>query len=96
MVVIANFVSFILPLLIQHLSPPYYSIIDFNNAGAYYVVAAGYLLLTLLFELPIVYGTLRKDTDNKRRLMLTLILSNTLTTLLVAACERIFCSGLYY
>ncbi len=70
-----------------------FSILAAFNKGPYYIVLSGYLLLTIIVELPIVYLLLRKDTGSKGRLITSILLSNTVTTLLVAACERLICIG---
>lgn len=54
-----------------------------------------YLLMTILIELPIVYGILKSYTKNKAKLFKMIILANTVTTMLVFIIERIFCSGSY-
>jgi len=63
------------------------------NKGPYYIVLTGYLVLTLIVELPIVYWLLRKDTRKKLNLIIAILVSNIITTLLVAVCERLICVG---
>lgn len=70
-----------------------FSILAAFNKGPFYIVLAGYLLLTILVELPIVYFLLRKNTGDKKSLIISILLSNTLTTILVAVCERLICIG---
>jgi len=70
-----------------------FSILAAFNKGPYYIVLAGYLLLTIIIELPVVYFLLRKNTKNRTRLIVSILISNTITTLLVAICERIICIG---
>ncbi len=70
-----------------------FSIMAAFNKGPYYIVLMGYLLLTLIVELPVVYLLLRKYTTSKKKLIAAILLSNILTTLLVAVCERIICIG---
>lgn len=60
-----------------------------------YNVCFIYLLMTILIELPIVYGILKSYTKNKAKLFKMIILANTVTTVLVFIIERIFCSGSY-
>ena len=63
------------------------------DKGPYYMVLTGYLLLTLIVELPVVYLLLRKNTECKRRLFVSILASNVITTLFVAVCERLICIG---
>ncbi|WP_372994477.1 hypothetical protein [Lutispora sp.] len=63
------------------------------NKGPYYMILSGYLFLTILVELPVVYYFLSKETSNKKKLIAAIILSNIITTLLVAVCERMICIG---
>ncbi len=63
------------------------------NKGPYYIVFSGSLLLTVIVELPVVFFLLRKNTMNRRNLILSIILSNIVTTSLVAVMERLICIG---
>lgn len=63
------------------------------NKGPYYIVLTGFLVLTLIVELPIVYLMLKKETNKKPSLAITILASNIITTLLVAVCERQICIG---
>jgi len=63
------------------------------NKGPYYIVLTGYLVLTLVVEVPTVYFLLSKETKSKRWLIISIVASNIITTLLVALCERQICIG---
>lgn len=63
------------------------------DKGPYYIILSGYLLLTIVVELPIVYYLLSKETVNKKQLAGAIVLSNVITTLLVAVLERMICIG---
>jgi hypothetical protein len=63
------------------------------NKGPYYIILTGYLVLTLLVELPVVYFSLRKEARNKWSFIISIITSNIITTVLVAICERQICIG---
>ena len=65
------------------------------NKGPYYMILFGYLALTVIVELPVVYLILRKDSLNKKNLFLSILLSNVVTTLLVAVTERVICTGVW-
>ncbi|HQE65619.1 MAG TPA: hypothetical protein PLE05_02180 [Bacillota bacterium] len=94
---LANLMSFIAPYLERAYrfipTSGGYSIFAAFNKGPYYIVLAGYLILTIAVELPIVYFLLRKDSVNRKTLLVSILLSNIVTTLLVAVCERIICVG---
>ncbi len=63
------------------------------NKGPYYIDLTGFLVLTLIVELPIVYLMLKKETNKKPSLAIAILASNIITTLLVAVCERQICIG---
>lgn len=63
------------------------------DKGPYYMILSGYLLLTVVVELPVVYYFLSKETVNKKRLTQAIVLSNVITTLSIAVLERIICKG---
>jgi hypothetical protein len=66
------------------------------NKGPYYMILGGYLALTLLVEVPVVVWLLHRDLPEKTartKLILTTVVANTVTTLLVAVCERLLCRG---
>lgn len=60
-----------------------------------YIVNGAFLILTFFAECSLEYGLLNRDTNNKRRLLLTVILLNLLTTILLGWIERTLCYGLY-
>jgi len=94
---LANLMSFITPYLERAYrfipTSGGYSIFAAFNKGPYYIILAGYLILTIAVELPIVYFLLRKDSVSRKNLLVSILLSNIVTTLLVAVCERIICVG---
>jgi hypothetical protein len=53
-----------------------------------YTVGLGFLLLTLLVELPIVYFALRWRVKDKKLLLYSILAANTLTTILVSLIEH--------
>ena len=89
-VVFGNLVSFIAPQAINIIH-------IWNDTLKYtmnplYTIILGYYLLTVFFEVPIIYFSLKKDVDNKKKLIITIFLVNLLTTLLVFALERAYMS----
>ena len=63
------------------------------NKGPYYIVLIGYLLLTIIVELPVTFFILRKDTENAKMLAISILGANIITTLMVAIIERVVCVG---
>ncbi|KJF28202.1 hypothetical protein TZ02_05060 [Clostridium aceticum] len=98
-IVLANIASFILPYIIRAytLRPISGGWVnawrDAFTKGPYYIVLFGYLFLTLLVEVPIVYGFLKKYTLSKKFLMSLIILLNIITTCIVAIIERTLYHG---
>lgn len=94
---LANIMSFIAPYLERAYrfipTSGGFSIFAAFNKGPFYMILAGYLILTIAVELPIVYFLLKKESANRKNLLISILLSNTVTTLLVAVCERIICVG---
>ena len=70
-----------------------YPAVDALERGPYYLICMVYLVITLAAELPVVYFSLRKCAESKRMLLLTIVLSNILTTAAVAVTERMICYG---
>lgn len=97
-VVLGNLCSFGAPYLFQYLACVSQKIYTFSQALEHlpvYTVGVGYLIVTLLVETPIVYFSLKKHTDNNRRLLFSILLSNVITTLFTALTERLLCRGLW-
>jgi len=93
---IANLLSFLAPYIeraYRFIPTSGFSISAAFNKGPYYIVLAGYLWLTIIIELPVTYFLLYKDTQKKRKLAVTIVSANILTTLLVAVIERLLCIG---
>lgn len=95
-VILANLMSFLVPQLFEIWELPEPTIIEAVNAGLYYFVTLGYLFITLLFELPVVFLSLQRNTRFKKRLLLSIIISNTITTAAVVISERLLCSLAMY
>ena len=95
----ANIVSFMVPLLYFWFSSLYfsfgYSMKEIFLSAPFYIIGSGFLLLTLAAELPIVFFTLRHEAVSSNRLLLSIVISNIITTAAVAVAERLFCAGTY-
>lgn len=91
-VLLANLLSFAVPYILRCFNELYDFVHMIENTPSF-TVCTSYLVMTLVAEIPVVYFMLRKDTDNKSKLILIIILSNAITTLMVAAVERIVCVG---
>ncbi len=95
-VFVANLVSFIVPYVIEYLSMSWYgSFFDVIDSVPIFTVNAGFLLLTLAVEIPIVYNLLKKYVANKKMLMWHTLYANVATTVMLVIVERLICSGLW-
>lgn len=98
---LANAFSFLLPYVFIGLSPAIYSetteffevIQQYVNKFLHYTVGAAFLILTLVSEIPFVYFTLRRNVGNQRRFLVSILFSNTLTTIILAVVERLIFRG---
>jgi hypothetical protein len=70
-----------------------YTMMDVIMHTPHYIVSILYLLLTLLVEFPVVFCSLRRDTDKKALFVLFVVVSNIVTSILVSVCEGIFAPG---
>jgi hypothetical protein len=96
MVTIANAVSFAMPYLLPFiLSDSIFPFEYYLEHSPSYTVGLLFCLITVFVELPIVYFTLNNDAPSNKRLFFTIVLSNVVTTALVAITERIFCVGMW-
>lgn len=95
-VFVGNIISFVAP-YIGYSNSLYgqmgYTLSQIMDRGPYYTVGTAFLLLTLIIELPVVYLMLKKDADSKKKLAVTIVLANIVTTALVAVVERTLCYG---
>jgi len=92
--VVANAVSFLLPYAMLKWGMSWYgSLDDILNAGPNYIVGGAFLVLTICVEAPIVYNVLKKQVNNKKTLLWTIIAANAVTTAGVAIVERMITDG---
>ena len=91
-VTIANLVSFLFPYWLIVYTDGVHTYPDTLN-DYHSVVIGPYLILTLMFELPIVMTFLGHDVKDKKKLFLVTLGANVLTTLMVYVIENIFCEG---
>ena len=96
-VLIGNLISFAVPYIGYSNTPPYYDmpLSYILERGPFYTVGAAFLIITILVELPFMYFWLKKEVENKKKLVAVAILLNTVTTVMVAIVERVFCEGYY-
>lgn len=91
---IANILSFSAPYVLNYvLSRSIYTFSQMLEQIPIFIVGSWYLLLTLAVEIPVVYLGIRKDAADRKKLIGVLVLSNLVTTLLVATLERFLCQG---
>lgn len=96
-VIIGNTLSFIIPYVTNYAllktQMGYENIARAFSAGPYYIVGLGFLFLTIIIELPMVYLGLSNEIKDKKRGILVICAANILTTVLVFGIERILCYG---
>ena len=94
-VTIANLLSFAAPYLDKFFlySELGFSFEKYLEHWPSYTVGLLFCVVTILVEFPIVYFSLRKNTPSRKKLILSMVISNIVTTILVAVAERIFCVG---
>lgn len=98
-VALANMLSFVAPYVLrafmfQPISGGFLDAwFDAFDAGPYYIIRLGYLILTLAVEVPIVRHVLKQYTDKPKNLLNSVIIANVVTTVMVAVMERILCRG---
>ncbi len=94
-VLLANLVSFILPYLLEYSNAK--MVVDtfdqYLHKGPTYMIGFGYLILTLVSEVPIVYNGVKKNAKDKSKLLKYIFIANAITTVAVAVLERICCRG---
>lgn len=94
---LANLLSFLAPYLERAYrfipTSGGFSIFAAFHKGPYYMVLSGFLLLTVVIELPLVYFLLKDLTTSKKSLLVSIMLSNIATTVIVAGLERLICIG---
>ena len=94
-VVLGNLISFLVPYLFKWGS---YAIQGFEfdkylNHAPSFIVGLGFLALTLMVELPLVYFALKPKDAPCRKLLWTIVGANIVTTVLTAIVEQILCKG---
>jgi len=94
-VVIGNLLSFVAPYLITYIIPGLYTFEEMLEHTPFYIVGLFYLAMTLIIEIPVVFLTLYfpEESGNGKKIFLSVAAANTITTILTALTERIFCPG---
>lgn len=95
-VLVGNIISFIAP-YIGYSNSLYgqmgYTLSQIIDRGPYYSIGTAFLILTVAIELPVVYFMLKKSSESKKKLAVTIVFVNIVTTALVAVVERTLCYG---
>ena len=94
-VFLANALSFAAPYLLLYIVPSLYTFQQTLEHTPFYIVGIVYWVTTIIIEVPTVYIALQKQTENLKKLFLTIITANTLTTILTAIIERTVCKGIW-
>jgi len=94
----ANLLSFIVPYLFLMTADAgggrgVYTFEEVFYGGPFYMIGLFYLLLTLFIEIPVICLLLMFNVESKKRLLLTALAVNVITTVMVAVIERIICRG---
>jgi len=101
-IIIANFVSFILPYIFlgfmedvyEGMGLKFFELINiWLDKLPIYIISIGYLIITLIFEMPIIYYYLRHKVQNKNKLLYSIIIINIITTSISAIIERLLYKG---
>lgn len=100
-VFIGNIVSFLTPLMFIGITPVIFEenenffsrISRMADKLPFYLIGFAFLLLTLIVEIPIVYFSLAGNVNNKKRLIASIIVANTITTIAVGLIERMIYRG---
>ncbi len=92
-VVLANILSFLVPYGFLYVVPSLYSFEQMLEHQPIYNVGFLYLVITLAVEVPTVYFSLRKSAPNRTKMLLTILISNVVTTVLAAVIEHTVCRG---
>lgn len=98
-VVLGNCLSFAAPFLFEligRIIEPMSVIYSFSETlehTPFYIIGISYLIMTLIIEIPIEYNFLKKKTNNKKKLALTILIVNVITTVLAVITERTICQG---
>ena len=100
-VTVANVFSFLCPYIFIGLVPEVFMedlsfferINNFADKWPLYAVGIAFLILTLIVEIPVVYNSLKKSVQNKKRLLISGFAVNCGTTLMAALVERTLYRG---
>ena len=92
---LANIASFLLPYAVWFI-PDDSRIYTLEMAIKYlptYNIGGLFVFLTLIVEIPIVYVSVKRFVTDKKRLLVSIITVNIVTTIMAAVVERVFCKG---
>lgn len=94
-IILANLLPFLAPYLLtcMEASTFGYTFSQRLDHSPSFIVGIGYLLLTLIVEVPVVYNGLKKDVSERRQLITVVCIVNVITTILIALVERTLCHG---
>ena len=92
---IANACSFLLPYVVLYCESKaeIYSFSEMLDLGPNWIVGWLFLALTILFEMPIAYVLLKNQVESVKKLLITIVGVNVITTAMVAVIERMVTNG---
>jgi DNA integrity scanning protein DisA with diadenylate cyclase activity len=88
-IVLANLISFLLPYIILGALDDMYYLKQTLNKLPIYIINTGYLIITIIIEIPIVYNMLKGNADSKKKLIISTMVVNIVTTLATVIIEHI-------
>jgi hypothetical protein len=94
-VTLANALSFGIPYLLMLLLDDPKMPTEWSGYYNFYIIGAILFFITIAIELPTVYQLLKNDVSDRKRLIITTVVANTITTVLVVLCARLICVGIY-
>ena len=95
-VVTGNLLSFAFPYIIYletSVDEGIYTFGQFMEHLPAYTIGFVFLAMTLIIEVPLVFLAMRKKAASGKKLIISIILSNTVTTVLTAMTERVISPG---
>ena len=100
-IVLGNLISFLLPYIFVGVTPAifeesasfYFRIDNEAHNLPFYIISFAFLILTLIIEIPVEFLGIRRSVKSKKRLIVTIIAANVVTTAAIAVIERTVYQG---
>ena len=104
-IIIANLISFILPYIFlgfiedvyEGMGLGFFELINiWLDKSPVYIISIGYLIITLVLEMPFIYIIISKIASDRKKLLYSVFLANVITTILTTIIERILYRGSWW